>query len=226
MSNKSKNWHKGFTYLEIVLVIAIISYVVVTFSQFIMKSTIADKTSLDLVVASNFARSKLEQLRATPFYFIGDSSGTFLSNRKKYDWLVEVWFMTEDLGKLTVAPVMTDLKMANVFVNWFRGNNKKKYSMSALFTNYSGVYHGNASFSGRVESGNSGIANAFVGIPNSPVNTYTGYDGRYKLRAVPAGTFSVVATKPGHTSETICVENLSFGEERNDVNFLLRKIKK
>lgn len=216
---------KGFTYLEIVLVLAVISYIVITFAQFIMKVTAGEKTSRDLVVASNFAQSKLEQLRATPFYFIGESSGTFLSNSREYNWTVDVWFMTEELGILTVAPVMTDLKMANIIVKWFNSDGEKKYIMSSLFANYSAANFGGSSLSGRLTSPDgSGLSGGFVEIPGTTVNTYASYNGNYKLNFVPSGTFTVTASRAGYKTESVSVENIRLREFRNNVNFSLRRI--
>ncbi|MEW6555950.1 MAG: carboxypeptidase regulatory-like domain-containing protein [Elusimicrobiota bacterium] len=219
--------NSGFTYLEIVLFLALVSYIVITFAQLIMKVNVSEKTSQDMSVASNFARSQLEQLRATPFYFIGESSGTFFDNNKKYDWLVEVWFMTEEFGKLAVAPDTTDLKMANVVLKWFDSAGEKTYSMSSLFANYSGLKFGSCSVSGRVTTtASGGIENGFVEIPGTIFNTYTGCNGAYKLNFLPSGSFRVVASGAGYQTKEIVVENLGFSEARNDVNFLLAKIEK
>lgn len=216
---------KGFTYLEIVLVLAIISYIVITFAQFIMKVSTGEKTSRDLVVASNFAQSKLEQLRSTPFYFIGESSGTFLSNSREYNWAVEVWFMTEELGVLAVAPVMTDLKMANIIVKWFNSDGEKKYVMSSLFANYAAANLGGSSLSGRLTSPDgSGISGGFVEIPGTILNAYTSYNGNYKLNFVPSGTFTVLASRAGYKTKAVTVENIRLQEFRNNVNFSLPRI--
>ena len=216
---------KGFTYLEIVLVLAIISYIVITFAQFIMKVTAGEKTSRDLVVASNFAQSKLEQLRATPFHFIGEASGTFLSNSRGYNWTVEVWFMTEELGVLAVAPVMTDLKMANIVVKWFNPDGERKYAMSSLFANYAAANLGGSSLSGRLTSSDgSGISGGFVEIPGTTLNAYTSYNGNYKLNFVPSGTFTVKASRAGYKTKAVSVENINFLENRNNVNFSLPRI--
>lgn len=230
LKKKNRNFFhpdiKGFTYLEIVLVLAIISYIVITFAQFIMKVTAGEKTSQNLVISSNFAQSKLEQLRATPFYFIGDSSGTFSSSNKKYNWSVDVWFMTEELGRLTVAPMMTDLKMASVSVKWYNSDGEKKYTMSSLFANYGGFGNlGSSVISGWVCSADgSGISNGFVEIPGTIINTYTSYNGNYKLNFVPPGTFTVIASKAGYKTKEICVENIASSENRNNVNFPLSPI--
>lgn len=71
----------GVTYIEIMLSIAIIGFIVVSFAQLFMKNNIALNQAKMSTLATSWAADKIEEVKS--FYYADIATGTWTSDSKK-----------------------------------------------------------------------------------------------------------------------------------------------
>ncbi len=128
---KSKN--KGFTYIELVIALAIIAFIVLAFSQLFLHSVISVKSMEFQTLAYNFAGDKMEDIKNNEaFAGIGGP-----------EWYPTVWRTDYPnqpgknfTRKVTVSELVTgSLKRVDIEVTWMEGSESKSIGISSLIAN-------------------------------------------------------------------------------------------
>ncbi len=115
-----KSNNKGFTYIELVLAMAIIVFIVLAFSQLFLRTTISVKSMEFQTLAYNLAGDKMEELR-----------------NRSFGSIVCVTELQNLSGKIftrnvTVSQLENSLKRVDIEVTWTEGGEIKSIGISSL----------------------------------------------------------------------------------------------
>ena len=123
--NRSKS--KGFTYIELVVALAIIVFIVLAFTQLFLSSSISVKNMQFQTLAYNFAGDKMEEIKNESFESIGNP------------WYPSIWETDSQTqsGKtftrnVTISRLESSLKRADIEVIWTEGGENKSVEISSL----------------------------------------------------------------------------------------------
>ncbi|MBA7470978.1 hypothetical protein ES707_06270 [subsurface metagenome] len=126
-----KSNNKGFTYIELVLAMAIIAFIVLAFSQLFLRTTVSVKSMEFQTLAYNFAADKMEEIKNEPFGAIGGPDPD--------DWYPEIWRgeVQPMAGKNFTRNVRVDwlensLKRVDIEVIWAEGGKNRNIEISTL----------------------------------------------------------------------------------------------
>lgn len=120
---KSKN--KGFTYIELVIALAIIVFIVLAFAQLFLRTTVSVKGMEFQTLAYNFAGDKMEDIKGNePF------------DRLDNPWYPETESQVQS-GKsftrnVTISQLASSLKRVDIEVSWMEGGQSKNIKISSL----------------------------------------------------------------------------------------------
>jgi len=122
-----KSNNKGFTYIELVLAMAIIAFIVLAFSQLFLRTTISVKGMEFQTLAYNFAGDKMEEIKNETFGGIGNPWHPAI-------WEAEVQPMA---GKnftrnVRISSLANSLKRVDIEVIWTEGGQNKSIEISSL----------------------------------------------------------------------------------------------
>lgn len=107
---------KGFTLLEVMVAVAIISIVLVTLIGSQSQSVSVAAISRFDTVASLLAQEKLAELVAADFALVSNEEGDFGEDFSGYQWRLEVTDLTEDETGIVGAEDL--LKSVDIFVQF------------------------------------------------------------------------------------------------------------
>lgn len=126
-----KSNNKGFTYIELVLAMAIIAFIVLAFSQLFLRTTISVKGMEFQTLAYNFAGDKMEDIKNNEaFAGIGGP-----------EWYPEIWIRQSDVQTMagntftrnvTISQLANSLKRVDIEVIWTEGGGSKSIEISSL----------------------------------------------------------------------------------------------
>jgi len=118
---------KGFTYIELVLALAIIAFIILAFTQLFLSSSISVKNMQFQTLAYNYAGDKMEEIKNRPFEGIGNP------------WYPSIWEQEEQplsgksfTRKVTISQLETLLKRVDIEVTWTEGGESKSIEISSL----------------------------------------------------------------------------------------------
>jgi len=119
--------NKGFTYIELVLAMAIIAFIVLAFSQLFLRTTVSVKGMEFQTLAYNFAGDRMEEIRNQAFDGIGDPWHPAI-------WQAEVQPMA---GKnftrnVRISSLADSLIRVDIEVIWAEGGGNKSIEISSL----------------------------------------------------------------------------------------------
>ena len=119
--------NKGFTYIELVLAMAIIAFIVLAFSQLFLRTTISVKGMEFQTLAYNFAGDKMEEIKNETFGAIGNPWYPAI-------WEAEVQVMsgTTFTRNVTISQLASSLKRVDIEVIWTEGGQSKNIKISSL----------------------------------------------------------------------------------------------
>ncbi len=127
----TKSNNKGFTYIELVLALAIIVFIVLAFSQLFLHSVISVKNMEFQTLAYNFAGDKMEDIKNNEaFAGIGGP-----------EWYPEIWIRQSDsqtmagntfTRNVTISQLASSLKRVDIEVSWMEGGQSKNIKISSL----------------------------------------------------------------------------------------------
>ncbi|MDA3792497.1 MAG: hypothetical protein PF545_02425 [Elusimicrobia bacterium] len=115
MKNIKKN-NRGVTYLEIILAVAIITYVVMGFAQMFIKNNIALNQSKMQTMAANWASDEMENIKS--YYYTDVTTSAFLSatkvlgTSKEFTRVVNISELEEGLKEIEIKVSWTELGKA------------------------------------------------------------------------------------------------------------------
>jgi len=119
--------NKGFTYIELVLAMAIIAFIVLAFSQLFLRTTVSVKSTEFQTLAYNFAGDKMEEIKNETFGGIGNP------------WYPSVWETesqtqsgTTFTREVTISQLASSLKRVDIEVIWTEGGGNKSIEISSL----------------------------------------------------------------------------------------------
>jgi len=119
--------NKGFTYIELVLAMAIIAFIVLAFSQLFLRTTVSVKGMEFQTLAYNFAADKMEEIKNETFGAIGNP------------WYPSVWETesqtqsgTTFTREVTISQLASSLKRVDIEVIWTEGGGNKSIEVSTL----------------------------------------------------------------------------------------------
>ena len=123
---------KGFTYIEMILSLAIIGYIALAFGQLFIRNAISVKTSEFQTLAYTFAADRMEQIKQLFYSEIGDP------------WYPDDWeSVTDTLGQagkeFTRVVVVSDLsttKRVDITVSWIERSETHSVAISSLVAKY------------------------------------------------------------------------------------------
>ncbi|MFC1546470.1 hypothetical protein ACFL4O_02565 [bacterium] len=117
---------KGFTYIEVVIGVLILSYVALAFTAFFMNSTIAVKDSQFKTLAYQYAGDRVERIRATTYdLVVNDTETKQLITGKDFA-------LTQTVAELTE----NELKQVDINVAWAVSGGTRSVSITTLVANY------------------------------------------------------------------------------------------
>lgn len=127
-----KSNNKGFTYIELVLAMAIIAFIVLAFSQLFLRTTISVKGMQFQTLAYNFAGDKMEDIKINEaFAGIGGPGAN--------DWYPNIWQSdsqtmsgTTFIRNVTISQLAASLKRVDIEVIWTEGGQNKSIEVSSL----------------------------------------------------------------------------------------------
>jgi len=117
--------NKGFTYIELVLAMAIIAFIVLAFSQLFLRTTVSVKGMEFQTLAYNFAGDKMEDIK----------------NNEPFERLNNPWYPEIEpqilSGKsftrnVTISQLASSLKRVDIEVIWTEGGESKSIRISSL----------------------------------------------------------------------------------------------
>lgn len=123
--------NKGFTYIELVLAMAIIAFIVLAFSQLFLRTTISVKGMEFQTLAYNFAGDKMEDIKNNEAF--GGIGGP--------EWYPEIWIRQSDFQTMagntftrnvTISQLASSLKRIDIEVIWTEGGENKSIEISTL----------------------------------------------------------------------------------------------
>ncbi len=122
---------KGVTYLELILALAIVSYVVLAFAQLLFRNTLSVQSSQFRTTAYNYAVDKMDEIKnmreSLGFDAISPGSWTAESseiNGKVFTRLV------------TVSALSSSLKRIYIEVSWSEGGQTRDVEITSMIAAY------------------------------------------------------------------------------------------
>jgi prepilin-type N-terminal cleavage/methylation domain-containing protein len=119
--------NKGFTYIELVLAMAIIAFIVLAFSQLFLRTTISVKSMEFQTFAYNFAGDKMEEIKNEAFDGIGNP------------WYPAIWETdsqtpsgTTFTRNVRISSLASSLKRVDIEIIWTEGGGSKSIEVSSL----------------------------------------------------------------------------------------------
>lgn len=119
--------NKGFTYIELVLAMAIIAFIVLAFSQLFLRTAVSVKGMEFQTLAYNFAADKMEEIKNETFGAIGNP------------WYPAIWETesqtqsgTTFTREVTISQLASSLKRVDIEVIWTEGGGNKSIEVSSL----------------------------------------------------------------------------------------------
>jgi len=119
--------NKGFTYIELVLAMAIIAFIVLAFSQLFLRTTVSVKGMEFQTLAYNFAGDKMEEIKNETFGAIGNP------------WHPAIWEAENQIlsGKnftrnVRISQLASSLIRVDIEVIWTEGGGSKSIEVSSL----------------------------------------------------------------------------------------------
>lgn len=127
-----RNCSKGFTYIELVLGLAIIAFVVLAFSQLFFRSSLSVKGMEFQTLAYNFAADKMEELRNKDFADIVDESPEDDANTQSLGQAGKIF-----QRRVTVTPTgSSDLIQVDVVATWIEEGGNRQVQITSLVADY------------------------------------------------------------------------------------------
>lgn len=120
-----KSNNKGFTYIELVLAMAIIAFIVLAFSQLFLRTTISVKGMEFQTLAYNFAGDKMEDIR-------GNEPFDRLDNPWYPETVTQLQSGKSFIRNVTISQLTTTLKRVDIEVTWTEGGGNKSIEISSL----------------------------------------------------------------------------------------------
>lgn len=117
--------NKGFTYIELVLAMAIIAFIVLAFSQLFLRTTISVKGMEFQTLAYNFAGDKMEDIR-------GNEPFDRLDNPWYPETVTQLQSGKSFTRNVTISQLTTTLKRVDIEVIWTEGGQSKNIKISSL----------------------------------------------------------------------------------------------
>ena len=120
---------RGLSYLEIVLALAVLAYIVLAFAQLFMSSAISVKETEFQTLANTYASDYMEDIKHMEYSTI--STGT---------WTAQSQALGQD-GKVftrqtTVSELSSGLKQVRVQVNWTDVTGSRNIEITSLIADY------------------------------------------------------------------------------------------
>jgi prepilin-type N-terminal cleavage/methylation domain-containing protein len=119
--------NKGFTYIELVLAMAIIAFIVLAFSQLFLRTTVSVKGMEFQTLAYNFAADKMEEIKNETFGAIGNP------------WYPAIWETDSQTPSgvtftrnVRVSALASSLIRVDIEVIWTEGGGNKSIEVSTL----------------------------------------------------------------------------------------------
>ncbi|MFC1566508.1 prepilin-type N-terminal cleavage/methylation domain-containing protein [bacterium] len=122
---KSKITKKGFTYIEVILAMTILSYLILAFSNVFVNGIIVSKNMQYKTIASNLAQDDLEKIRS--YSYVNVSSTTYENTIQN-----KLFSVSRGVTEITAD----ELKQVSVSVEWQEGANTKDVSAATLISKY------------------------------------------------------------------------------------------
>jgi len=120
-------WLSGFTYVEFALALAIISFIVLAFTQLFLRSAVSIKGMQFQTLAYSFAGDKMEEIRNESFESIGSP------------WYPLIWETESQTqsGKvftrnIRISQLESSLKRVDIEVIWTEEGQNKSIDVSTL----------------------------------------------------------------------------------------------
>lgn len=121
--------NRGMTYLEVVIAVAIIAYIVMAFAQVFIRNNVSLVQSKMQTLAYNWGAAKMEDIKTS--YYSDISTGT---------WTTE----TAVLGKqkefsrvVTVSEMVSGLKEVEIKISWTELNSDREIRVVSYIADYS-----------------------------------------------------------------------------------------
>jgi len=119
--------NKGFTYIELVLAMAIIAFIVLAFSQLFLRTTVSVKSTEFQTLAYNFAGDKMEEIKNETFGAIGNP------------WYPAIWETESQTQSgvtftrnVRISSLASSLKRVDIEIIWTEGGGSKSIEISSL----------------------------------------------------------------------------------------------
>ncbi|MQY65136.1 MAG: prepilin-type N-terminal cleavage/methylation domain-containing protein [Clostridia bacterium] len=125
-----KSNNKGFTYIELVLAMAIIAFIVLAFSQLFLRTTISVKSMEFQTLAYNFAGDKMEDIKNN-VAFAGIGGPQWYPNIWQSD-PPQIMAGTTFTRNVRVSALASSLKRVDIEVIWTEGGGNKSIEISTL----------------------------------------------------------------------------------------------
>ncbi len=127
-----KSNNKGFTYIELALTIAIISFIVLAFTQLFLRSSVSVEQMELQTLAYNFTADKMEELRNTAFATIVNEVPADDANTQALGQAGKIF-----QRQVIVTPTASvNLIQVDVIVTWIEGGQNQQIQITSLIANY------------------------------------------------------------------------------------------
>ena len=128
MENKQKA--KGFTYIELLIAVAILPFVIIAFAQVFFYRAIAVKQAKIRSVASSYASDGMEETKELSFSNIGDPYYPSVWKTETKELISGINFTRT----ITISSLASDLKRIDISVEWSQGDETKSTSLTSYIT--------------------------------------------------------------------------------------------
>jgi Tfp pilus assembly protein PilV len=130
MKNLLKTKNRGLSYLEIVIAVTIVGYILIAFGQMFIKNNLALNQSKMQTLAYNWAADKMEDIKTS--YYSDISTGTWTSEN-------EILGQSKQFTRVVkVSELESGLKEVEVKVTWTDMNEAREIRVVTYVADYSG----------------------------------------------------------------------------------------
>ena len=119
-----KSNNKGFTYIELAIAMAIIALIVLGFTRLFLRSAVSVRSMEFQTIAYNFAGSRMEELKMTPFDSIVNETQAQTVSGKTFT------------RNVTISQLENSLKRVDIEVIWTEQGQNRNIEISSLVSRF------------------------------------------------------------------------------------------
>ncbi len=120
--------NKGITYIEIILAVTIVTFVIMGFARMFLIHNVSVTSSRMHTLASNYAAHRMEEIKSYPYVLV--STTTFTTESEIFGGTKEF------ISDINIVEIKEGLKEAEVIVRWDELGEPRSFRIVSLIAEY------------------------------------------------------------------------------------------